>query len=74
MSRGLNKVKGQEVYVEGRLQTRIWEDSVGSKHCSIEIVPNEMMILGERKDINQNLADMPLPEVTMDGYPFDGEK
>lgn len=41
--------KGQQVYVEGRLQTRRWEDQEGKKHFSTEIVANEMIILGERK-------------------------
>ncbi len=41
--------KGQQVYVEGRLQTRRWEDPEGKKHFSTEIVANEMIILGDRK-------------------------
>jgi single-strand DNA-binding protein len=46
--------KGQQVYIEGRLQTRRWEDTEGVKHTSIEIVANEMMMLGERRDTNQS--------------------
>jgi len=42
--------KGQQVYVEGRLQTRHWEDKEGVKHSSVEIVSNEMMMLGDRRD------------------------
>lgn len=45
--------KGQLVYIEGRLQTRKWEDSNGNKHSSIEIVASEMMMLGDRHDANQ---------------------
>ena len=41
--------KGQQVYVEGRLQTRGWEDQSGKKHYRTELVANEMIILGERK-------------------------
>jgi single-strand DNA-binding protein len=44
--------KGQQVYVEGRLQTRYWEDNDGNKHSSTEIVANEMIMLGERKENN----------------------
>ena len=40
--------KGQHVYVEGRLQTRRWEDQEGKKHSSVEVVANEMIILGDR--------------------------
>ncbi len=66
--------KGQQVYIEGRLQTRRWEDTEGMKHCNIEIVANEMVILGERKDLPQNLEEMPSPQETIDDYQSDGEK
>ena len=46
-------LKGQQVYIEGRLQTRVWEDNTGNKRSSTEIVANEMILLGDRKD---NLA------------------
>jgi single-strand DNA-binding protein len=41
--------RGQQVYVEGRLQTRGWEDQSGKRHYRTELVANEMIILGERK-------------------------
>ncbi|MBC8264414.1 MAG: single-stranded DNA-binding protein [Anaerolineales bacterium] len=41
--------KGQQVYVEGRLQTRGWEDQDGKKHYRTELVANEMVMLGERR-------------------------
>jgi len=41
-------VKGQQVYVEGRLQTRGWEDDHGQRHFRTEVVANEMIILGNR--------------------------
>jgi single-strand DNA-binding protein len=43
-------VKGQQVYVEGRLQTRRWDDKEGQKHTSVEVVASEMMMLGERRE------------------------
>ena len=46
--------RGRAVLIEGRLQTRRWEDSEGTKHASVEIVANEMMMLGDRRDSNQN--------------------
>ena len=42
--------KGQQVYIEGRLQTRQWEDNEGNRHNSTEIVANEMIVLGERRE------------------------
>jgi single-strand DNA-binding protein len=42
--------KGHLVYVEGRLQTRHWDDPEGNKHVSTEIVANEMIMLSERRE------------------------
>lgn len=41
--------KGQQVYVEGRLQTRRWEDAEGIEHSSNEIVAREMIMLDDRR-------------------------
>lgn len=49
--------KGQQVYIEGRLQTRYWEDAEGKKHNATEIVANEMIILGDRRDQTQTEGD-----------------
>jgi len=40
--------KGSQIYVEGRLQTRKWQDKDGSDRYSTEIVANEMQMLGGR--------------------------
>jgi len=40
---------GQQVYIEGRLQTRGWEDDTGKKHFRTEVVANEMIMLAERR-------------------------
>jgi single-strand DNA-binding protein len=42
--------KGMQVYVEGRLQTRRWEDADGNKHFTTELVAKEMIMLGEKKE------------------------
>jgi len=41
--------KGQQVFVEGRLQTRSWEDKDGQKHYRTEVVANKVLFLGQRK-------------------------
>lgn len=48
--------KGQRVYVEGRLQTRRWDDKEGQKHTSVEIVANDMIML-DRRDSNNSAQD-----------------
>jgi len=40
--------KGQQVYIEGRMQTRGWEDADGKKHFRTELVAQEMIRLGSR--------------------------
>ena len=49
--------KGQQVYIEGRLQTRHWEDQEGNKHSATEIVASEMIVLEERRESNQAPAE-----------------
>jgi single-strand DNA-binding protein len=39
--------KGKQVYIEGRLQTREWEDNDGVKKQTTEIVANNMTMLGQ---------------------------
>jgi single-strand DNA-binding protein len=40
--------KGSQVYIEGRLRTRKWQDKQGNDRYSTEIVANEMQMLGGR--------------------------
>lgn len=42
--------KGGQVYVEGKLRTRQWEDAQGVKRYSTEIVARELVLLGGRGD------------------------
>jgi len=43
-------VKGSQVYVEGSLRTRKWQDQQGNDRYSTEIVASEMQMLGGRPD------------------------
>jgi len=38
--------KGKQVYIEGRLRTRAWEDKEGNKRSTTEIVASRMQMLG----------------------------
>ena len=40
--------KGSQVYIEGKLQTRKWQDNSGNDRYTTEIVANEMQMLGSR--------------------------
>ena len=67
--------KGSLVYIEGRIQTRQWEDQNGIKRYTTEIVANEMKMLSP-KNSNQGAGqygaeEPPLPEpVPGDDVPF----
>lgn len=41
--------KGSQVYIEGRLQTRKWEDKEGNSRSTTEVVANEVQFLGRTK-------------------------
>ena len=60
--------KNQQVYIEGRLQTRVWEDTTGSKRSSTEIVAKEMIVLGERNEASS--PDEEVKEQTEDDFPL----
>lgn len=49
--------KGQQVYIEGRMQTRRWEDEEGNKRSSTEVVAREMIMLGERREKAEGEAE-----------------
>jgi len=40
--------KGSQVYIEGRIQTRKWQDQSGNDRYTTEIVANDMQLLGGR--------------------------
>ena len=40
--------KGRQVYIEGRIQTRDWEDQNGVKRYTTEIVASQMIMLGSK--------------------------
>ena len=53
--------KGQMLYLEGKIQTRSWDDADGNKKYSTEIVCFNMQMLGAKSQ--------PKNEVNVDDYP-----
>lgn len=61
-------VKGKQVYVEGRLQSRSYDDKDGKKQYITEVVADDVILLGGRgdagsggPDFNQQPVSMPRP-------------
>ena len=56
--------KGSLIYVEGRLQTRDWEDKDGNKRWTTEIIIDNMRMLGSKNDRDGSSSES-------SGNPFD---
>ena len=73
--------KGRQVYVEGRIETRQWDDKDGQKRYTTEIRSDRVVLLGGRGDGTEHAAPPPKPstgggpasgppELTEDDIPF----
>ena len=68
--------KGKQVYIEGKLQTRSWEDRDGNKRYTTEIVAQSMQMLdAQPRDMKVDPADPGFPveepiTVPEDDIPF----
>ena len=54
--------KGSQVYVEGRLQTRKWQDKDGNDKYTTEIVADRMQMLGSRQGMGGGGAEREAPD------------
>lgn len=62
--------KGKLVYIEGKIQTRSWEDKDGSKKYTTEIVANTMKMLGGGKDEGGKEKEKVAPPSDTEDCPF----
>jgi len=70
--------KGSQVYIEGKLQTRKWQDNSGNDRYTTEIVASDMQMLGGRggggsAGFSSDSAPAPAPAATggdFDDVPF----
>lgn len=49
--------KGRQVYIEGRLQTRRWEDDQGQRRSTTELIAGEMIMLGSGHGSGSQVAE-----------------
>jgi single-strand DNA-binding protein len=72
--------KGKQIYLEGKLRTRTWEDKDGNKRYSTEIVADNFIMLGKKEGQEsheesaiqkpETPAAKPATEATEDELPF----
>ena len=58
--------KGSQVYVEGKLQTRKWEDKEGNERWTTEVVANQMQMLGDRMNNDMSNDNAPSSQSSSD--------
>jgi len=68
-------VKGKLIFIEGRIQTRSWEDKDGVKRFTTEIVASDMKMLdskgqGKSDDMSSNAASAQNGGTPMEDVPF----
>ena len=54
--------KGTRVYVEGRLQTRKWQDKEGQDRYTSEVIASDMIILSSKQDRPSSDYEAPVDE------------
>ena len=83
MWRGLAEVaekylkKGSQIYLEGKIRTRTWDDKEGNKRYTTEIIADTFTMLGKRDDTapqsNNIVSEVAAPPVAPgpdDDLPF----
>lgn len=56
--------KGAQIYVEGRLQSRTWEDKEGNKRHVTEVVADNLLLLSNRqRNEEAQQANNPLMDI-----------
>ncbi len=53
--------KGAQVFIEGRIRTRTWDDRDGNKRYTTEIVADNMQLMGKRGDNVGDTSSIPEP-------------
>jgi len=51
--------KGKQVYIEGKIQTRKWQDKDGNDRYTTEIIANQMQMLGSKAESDSRPAHQP---------------
>jgi single-strand DNA-binding protein len=66
--------KGSQVYVEGRLRTRKWQDKEGQDKYTTEIVADRMQMLGSRSGAGEPRSEAPMESRAAEPKPAAAKK
>ena len=62
--------KGRQVFVEGRMQTRSWDDQEGNKRYKTELVAESVKFLGQREERGGGGQQARQDDLDSDDLPF----
>lgn len=66
--------KGSQIYLEGRLKTRSWEDKSSQKHYKTEVIASEMNMLGGgKKKEEKKQSELAPEEITIEEVPVEND-
>ncbi len=66
--------KGSQLYIEGRIRTRSWDDRDGNKRYTTEIVGDNMQMLGKRADNTGTQPESPDAPSSQDASPAQAQE
>lgn len=58
--------KGSQLYIEGKIRSRSWDDKEGNKRYITEIIGNNMQMLGKKSDYVEDTQDSTTPSENFD--------
>lgn len=58
--------KGNQIYLEGKIKTRVWDDKDGNKRYTTEIYGDNMTMLGGRREQNGNGTENKVQEAPVE--------
>ena len=50
--------KGMQVVIQGRIQTRTWDDDQGQKHYATEVIAEQVFFADSKKEQSEPVSDM----------------
>jgi len=66
--------KGSQVYLEGRLKTRGWEDKEGQRRYKTEVIVSELNMLGGgKKKEEMKQGELATEDITVEEIPVNGD-
>ena len=64
--------QGKQIYLEGKLRTRSWQDREGNKRYSTEVEAQNIILLGKKDDMERLEDNFPSASKSPEEFPAEG--